>query len=90
MIKDSGIVNSQSGGQGFIGGLNERLRTLIGIQQSQEDGYIRLSPETNRAIETEIARIKRSAKKMEKEFEKIDNKQAKGSSQMSPQNGGRN
>lgn len=76
-------------GEGFLRGLNERLRDLIGLQQSQAEGLIQLSPKTNQEIEAEIARIKRDAAKMEKDFAKVEAKLKKDSSQKPPQRGGR-
>ena len=81
---------NQSGGQAFVNGLNERLRTLVGIQQAHADGHIQLTPETSQGIEAEIARIKRTTEKMERHIAKIDLKQPKNSSQVPSQNGGRN
>ena len=76
-------------GEGFLRGLNEILRDLIGLQQSQAEGLIQLSPKTNQEIEAEIARIKRDAAKMEKDFAKVEAKLKKDSSQKPPQSGGR-
>ena len=90
-LKEESTISrkKQSVGQGFLHGLNERLKALIELQQSQKNGYIHLSPKTNQEIETEIARLKSDTKKMEKQFEKVENKIAENSSKIPSQKGGR-
>lgn len=76
-------------GEAFTNGLNERLRTLIGLQEAYQEGHIQLPPETRQAIDAEVASIKRTAEKMEKGFLKVENKLKNDSSQVPPQKGGR-
>ena len=94
MTKDPETAKTETGassenrpiGESFLHGLNERLRVLTELQQSQKDGFIQLPPKTNQEIEAEIKYLKRNAEKMEKQFAKIESKLPKTSSKVPPQN----